>query len=65
MEKLDNLSVLEDLKKRKTELEKQIDIGRETWLKLVGAIEVLAQIEESKTEKTEEVVEEKESEGEE
>jgi len=63
MEPLDNLTALEDLKKRKAELEKQLDLGREMYLKLVGAIEVLTQIEESKVK--EEVSEEKEPEGEE
>lgn len=65
MEQLDNLKALEDLKKRKFDLEKQLDLGREMYLKIVGAIEVLSQIEESKVERTEEVLEEKEPEGEE
>ena len=63
MEPLDNTMALEDLKKRKTELEKQLDLGREMYLKITGAIEVLTQIEESKVK--EEVSEEKEPEGEE
>jgi len=65
MEQLDNIKALEDLKKRKVELEKQLDLGREMYLKIVGAIEVLSQIEESKAERKEEVVEGKEPEGEE
>ena len=63
MEPLDNLTALEDLKKRKAELEKQLDLGREMYLKITGAIEVLTQIEDSKVK--EEVSEEKEPEGEE
>lgn len=63
METLDNLTALEDLKKRKAELEKQLDLGREMYLKIIGAIDVLSQIEDSKAK--EEVSEEKEPEGEE
>ena len=63
MEPLDNITALEDLKKRKAELEKQLDLGREMYLKITGAIEVLTQIEDSKVK--EEVSEEKEPEGEE
>lgn len=45
---LDNVSVLENLKLQKEELEKQLDGGREMYLKVCGAIDVLEQIEESK-----------------
>tara|TARA_B100001939_G_scaffold300686_1_gene276766 strand:+ start:434 stop:631 length:198 start_codon:yes stop_codon:yes gene_type:complete len=65
MEQLDNIKALEDLKKRRVDLEKQLDLGREMYLKIVGAIEVLSQIEQSKAERKEEVLEEKEPEGEE
>ena len=41
---LDNAVVLENLNKQKTELEKQIETGKEMYLKIVGAIEVLEQI---------------------
>ena len=51
---LDNASVLENLKKQKAELEQQLEAGREMYLKVLGAIDVLEQIETNNTE--EEVV---------
>tara|TARA_B100000965_G_scaffold395564_1_gene409262 strand:- start:2963 stop:3145 length:183 start_codon:yes stop_codon:yes gene_type:complete len=42
---LDNATVLENLKKQKAELESQIEAGREMYLKVLGAIDVLEQIE--------------------
>ena len=42
---LDNASVLENLKKQKAELEQQLEAGREMYLKVLGAIDVLEQIE--------------------
>ena len=45
---LDNATVLENLKQQKAEIEQQIDGGREMYLKIVGAIDVLEQIEASK-----------------
>ena len=45
---LDNATVLENLKQQKAEIEQQIDGGREMYLKIVGAIEVLEQIVNSK-----------------
>ncbi len=45
---LDNATVLENLRQQKAELEKQIDGGREMYLKILGAIDVLEQIEASK-----------------
>jgi len=45
---LDNATVLENLKSQREELEKQLDGGREMYLKVCGAIDVLEQIEESK-----------------
>ena len=42
---LDNATVLENLRKQKTELESQIESGREMYLKVLGAIDVLEQIE--------------------
>ena len=45
---LDNTTVLETLKQQKAEIEQQIDGGREMYLKIVGAIDVLEQIEASK-----------------
>jgi len=41
---LDNAVVLENLVKQRTELEKQIETGKEMHLKITGAIEVLEQI---------------------
>ena len=42
---LDNATVLENLRKQKTELETQIESAREMYLKVLGAIDVLEQIE--------------------
>jgi hypothetical protein len=42
---IDNTTVLENLKKQKAELEQQLEGGREMYLKVVGAIEILEQIE--------------------
>ena len=43
---LDNATVLENLIQQKTELEKSLEGSREMYLKIIGAIEVLEQIEE-------------------
>ncbi len=53
---LSNAEVLENLRAQKTQLEKDIETARTTYLKVLGAIDVLEQIEEANT--TEEVVEE-------
>ena len=53
---LDNASVLENLKKQKAELEQQLEAGREMYLKVLGAIDVLEQIETNNTEEEEEAV---------
>ena len=45
---IDNTTVLENLKKQKAELEQQLEGGREMYLKVVGAIEILEQIESTK-----------------
>ena len=45
---LDNVTVLENLRQQKAEIEQQIDGGREMYLKIIGAIDVLEQIEASK-----------------
>lgn len=45
---LENSEVLENLIKQKTELETQIETARVTYLKILGAIDALSQIEESK-----------------
>ena len=57
---LDNTTVLENLRKQRVEVEQGLETTREMYLKLVGAIEVLEQIEEqnARTETSEtEVVE--------
>jgi hypothetical protein len=57
---LDNATVLENLRKQRVEVEQGLETTREMYLKLLGAIEVLEQIEEQNnpTETTEtEVVE--------
>ena len=57
---LDNATVLENLKSQLTEVTKKLNELTETRLKLLGAIDVLEQIEESKTEPVQpEVVETK------
>jgi len=50
---LDNASVLENLKKQKAELEQQLEAGREMYLKVLGAIDVLEQIETNNAEEEE------------
>ena len=46
---LSNTEVLENLRTQKTQLEKNIEDARATYLKVVGAIDVLEQIEEANT----------------
>lgn len=50
---LENGTVLENLKKQKAELEQQLEAGREMYLKVLGAIDVLEQIETNNTEEEE------------
>ena len=52
---LSNAQVLENLRAQKTQLEKDIETARTTYLKVVGAVDVLEQIEEANS--TEEVTE--------
>jgi len=47
---LDNGVVLDNLKKQRAELEQQLEAGREMYLKVQGAIDVLEQIESVKEE---------------
>ena len=55
---LDNVVVLENLKKQKAELEQQLEAGKEMYLKVLGAIDVVTQLVESDEEVSEtEVVE--------
>lgn len=46
---LSNATVLENLLAQKVELEKSIEGNREMYLKVIGAIEVLQQIEDQNT----------------
>jgi hypothetical protein len=54
---LENGTVLENLKKQKAELEQQLEVGREMYLKVLGAIDVLEQIESNNGEAEEPVAE--------
>ena len=49
---LDNVTVLENLKVQKAEMEQQLEGGREMYLKICGAIDVLEQIEAANQEDT-------------
>ena len=51
---LDNAEVLKNLQEQLTQVQQQVTTGQATVLRLQGAIEVLAQIEESKEETAEE-----------
>lgn len=61
---LENAEVLENLTSQKEELEKQMESMRVTYLKILGAIDALSQIEESKVEAEPEVSETEVVEGE-
>tara|TARA_B100001250_G_scaffold34803_1_gene28096 strand:- start:381 stop:563 length:183 start_codon:yes stop_codon:yes gene_type:complete len=52
---LSNAEVLENLRAQKTQLEKDIETARTTYLKVLGAVDVLEQIEEANS--TKEVIE--------
>ena len=54
---LENAEVLENLTKQKEEIEQQMESMRVTYLKILGAIDALSQIEESKVEAEPEVSE--------
>ena len=49
---LDNATVLENLRKQRAELEAQLENGREMYLKITGAIEVVEQLVKSTEEDT-------------
>ena len=49
---LSNAEVLENLRAQKTQLEKDIETARTTYLKVVGAVDVLEQIEEANSNET-------------
>ena len=59
---LDNATVLENLKKQRVEIEQQLESLRSTYLKVLGAIDALSQIEEANTEPESEPEEESEEE---
>ena len=44
---LDNATVLENLQKQRIEIEQQLETLRTTYLKVIGAIDALSQIEEA------------------
>ena len=44
---LDNATVLESLQKQRVEIEQQLETLRTTYLKVLGAIDALSQIEEA------------------
>ena len=51
---LKNSEVLENLRKQRVEMEQQLESLRATYLKVLGAIDALSQIEESNAEVEEE-----------
>jgi len=51
---LKNSEVLENLRKQRVEIEQQLESLRSTYLKVLGAIDALSQIEESNAEVEEE-----------
>ena len=51
---LSNSEVLENLRKQRVEIEQQLETLRSTYLKVLGAIDALSQIEESNAEVEEE-----------
>ena len=51
---LKNSEVLENLRKQRVEMEQQLESLRSTYLKVLGAIDALSQIEESNAEVEEE-----------
>jgi hypothetical protein len=55
---LSNTEVLENLQKQRVEIETQLESLRTTYLKVLGAIDALTQIEEANSESEEETVEE-------
>ena len=57
---LDNATVLESLQKQRVEIEQQLETLRTTYLKVLGAIDALSQIEEANAEPEPEEEESKE-----
>ena len=58
---LKNSEVLENLRKQRVEMEQQLESLRATYLKVLGAIDALSQIEESNAEVEEETEVQEES----
>jgi hypothetical protein len=59
---LENATVLENLLKQRVEIEQQLETLRTTYLKILGAIDALSQIEEANAESESEPEEESEEE---
>jgi len=59
---LENATVLENLLKQRVEIEQQLEKLRTTYLKVLGAIDALSQIEEANAESESEPEEESEEE---
>jgi len=59
---LENATVLENLLKQRVEIEQQLETLRTTYLKVLGAIDALSQIEEANAESESEPEEESEEE---
>ena len=57
---LDNATVLENLQEQRVEIEKKLETLRTTYLKVLGAIDALSQIEEANAEPAPEEVSETE-----
>ena len=57
---LENTEVLKNLKEQKVQLEENLETLRGTYQKVLGAIDVLEQIEESKVETVDEPTEDEE-----
>ena len=59
---LDNATVLQNLLKQKVDIEQQLDTLRANYMKVIGAIDILQQIEEANAQSEEEESEESEEE---
>ena len=51
---LDNATVLQNLLKQKVDIEQQLETLRVNYMKVIGAIDILKQIEEAESEESEE-----------
>ena len=59
---LDNATVLENLLKQKVDIEQQLETLRANYMRVIGAIDILQQIEEANAQPEEEESEESEEE---